>query len=148
MSKCLLLLLCNVKDLSICLRQSSIQITFDNSLQFAAASRIDGVTCTDQSAHRTVKLERKKRDARVHHSLWLCCPKNKDVFYLSRSSSHIPCHQVLHCRCWVDTVTFPVTVTQQSPAAVSMDTYQITTAPTVAKVPRHTWIFCICLGSH
>ncbi|KAM9729517.1 phospholipid transfer protein C2CD2L isoform 1-T1 [Menidia menidia] len=41
---------------------------------------------------------------------------------------------VLHCKCRVDTLTFPVTVTQQSPAAVSMDTYQITTAPMVAKV--------------
>lgn len=47
--------------------------------------------------------------------------------------------QVLHCRCWVDTVTFSVTVTQQSPAAVSMDTYQITAAPAVTKV--HTWTF-------
>lgn len=51
--------------------------------------------------------------------------------------------QVLHCKCWVDTVTFPVTVTQQSPAAVSMDTYQITIAPMVTKVQKHTtWIFC------
>ncbi|XP_019728910.1 phospholipid transfer protein C2CD2L isoform X2 [Hippocampus comes] len=41
---------------------------------------------------------------------------------------------VLHCKCRVDTVAFPVTVTQQSPAAVAMDTYQITIAPTVAKV--------------
>ncbi|XP_035034981.1 phospholipid transfer protein C2CD2L [Hippoglossus stenolepis] len=41
---------------------------------------------------------------------------------------------VLHCNCWVDTVTFPVTVTQQSPAAVSMDTYQITIAPMMTKV--------------
>uniref|UniRef100_A0A3Q1HQP6 C2cd2 like n=1 Tax=Acanthochromis polyacanthus TaxID=80966 RepID=A0A3Q1HQP6_9TELE len=41
---------------------------------------------------------------------------------------------VLHCKCCVDTVTFPVTVTQQSHAAVSMDTYQITIAPMVAKV--------------
>ena len=47
--------------------------------------------------------------------------------------------QVLHCALWMDTVAFPVTVTQQSPAAVSMDTYQITTAPTVAKVLKH---FC------
>ncbi|CAJ1064095.1 phospholipid transfer protein C2CD2L isoform X2 [Xyrichtys novacula] len=77
-----------------CRHGSSIQITFDSSLQLTAASAIDSVTCTDQSAHR----------------------------------------MVLHCKCWVDTVTFPVTVTQQSPAAVSMDTYQITIAPTVAKV--------------
>ncbi|XP_034746722.1 phospholipid transfer protein C2CD2L isoform X2 [Etheostoma cragini] len=41
---------------------------------------------------------------------------------------------VLHCKCLVDTVTFPVTVTQQSPAAVSMDTFQITIAPMEAKV--------------
>lgn len=77
-----------------CRQGSSIQITFDSSLQLTAASAIDSVTCTDQSAHR----------------------------------------MVLHCKCWVDTVAFPVTVTQQSHAAVSMDTYQITIAPTVAKV--------------
>nr|XP_057944101.1 phospholipid transfer protein C2CD2L isoform X2 [Doryrhamphus excisus] len=41
---------------------------------------------------------------------------------------------VLHCKCRVDTVAFPVTVTRQSPAAVAMDTYQITIAPTAAKV--------------
>ncbi|XP_073335956.1 phospholipid transfer protein C2CD2L [Pagrus major] len=77
-----------------CRHGSSIQITFDSSLQLTAASAIDSVTCTDQSAHR----------------------------------------MVLHCKCWVDTVTFPVTVTQQSHAAVSMDTYQITIAPMVTKV--------------
>ncbi|XP_071317165.1 phospholipid transfer protein C2CD2L isoform X2 [Trachinotus anak] len=77
-----------------CRHGSSIQITFDSSLQLTAASAIDSVTCTDQSAHR----------------------------------------MVLHCNCWVDTVTFPVTVTQQSPAAVSMDTYQITIAPMVTEV--------------
>lgn len=44
--------------------------------------------------------------------------------------------QVLHCKCWVETVTFPVTVTQQSPAAISMETYQITVAPMVAKVQK------------
>lgn len=48
--------------------------------------------------------------------------------------------QVLHCKCCVDTMTFPVTVTEQSPAAVSMDTYQITIAPMVTKVQKHTWI--------
>ncbi|XP_041863758.1 phospholipid transfer protein C2CD2L isoform X2 [Melanotaenia boesemani] len=80
-----------------CRHGSSLQITFDNSLQLSAASAIDSVTCTDQSANR----------------------------------------MVLHCKCWVDTVTFPVMVTQQSPAAVSMDTYQITTSPTVAKVVVH-----------
>ncbi|KAG9351453.1 hypothetical protein JZ751_022703 [Albula glossodonta] len=36
---------------------------------------------------------------------------------------------VLQCSCEVDTVTFPVSVTQQSPAAVSMDTYQVTIEP-------------------
>ncbi|XP_049897301.1 phospholipid transfer protein C2CD2L isoform X4 [Epinephelus moara] len=77
-----------------CRHGSSIQITFDSSLQLTAASAIDSVTCTDQSPER----------------------------------------MVLHCKCWVDTVTFPVTVTQQSPAAVSMDTYQITIAPMVAQV--------------
>ncbi|KAM3601779.1 uncharacterized protein V6R79_018863 [Siganus canaliculatus] len=77
-----------------CRHGSSIQITFDSSLQLTAASAIESVTCTDQSAHR----------------------------------------MVLHCKCWVDTVTFPVTVTQQSPAAVSMDTYQITIAPMVTKM--------------
>ncbi|XP_026183899.1 phospholipid transfer protein C2CD2L [Mastacembelus armatus] len=77
-----------------CRQGSSIQITFDSSLQLTAASAIDSVTCTDQSARQ----------------------------------------MVLHCKCWVDTVTFPVTVTQQSPAAVSMDTYQITIAPMMAKV--------------
>lgn len=44
--------------------------------------------------------------------------------------------QILHCNCSVDRVTLPVTVTQQSPAAISMDTYQITIAPVVAKVPE------------
>ncbi|KAE8288276.1 Phospholipid transfer protein C2CD2L [Larimichthys crocea] len=74
--------------------QSSIQITFDSSLQLSAACTIDSVTCTDQSADRMVLL----------------------------------------CTCRVDTLTFPVTVTQQSHAAVSMDTYQITTAPMVTQV--------------
>uniref|UniRef100_A0A8C2XDE8 C2cd2 like n=1 Tax=Cyclopterus lumpus TaxID=8103 RepID=A0A8C2XDE8_CYCLU len=77
-----------------CRHGSSIQITFDSSLQLTAASAIDSVTCTDQSAHR----------------------------------------MVLHCKCWVNTVTFPVMVTQQSPAAISMETYQITIAPMVAEV--------------
>lgn len=77
-----------------CRHGSSIQITFDSSLQLTADTTIETVTCTDQSAQR----------------------------------------MVLHCKCWVDTVTFPVTVTQQSPAAVSMDTYQITIAPMVTKV--------------
>uniref|UniRef100_UPI003AAF4B19 phospholipid transfer protein C2CD2L n=1 Tax=Centroberyx gerrardi TaxID=166262 RepID=UPI003AAF4B19 len=77
-----------------CRHGSSIQITFDSSLQLTASSAIHSVTCTDQSAH---------------------C-------------------MVLHCKCWVDTVTFPVTVTQQSPAAVSMDTYQVTIEPMVTQL--------------
>ncbi|XP_077448580.1 phospholipid transfer protein C2CD2L isoform X1 [Stigmatopora argus] len=77
-----------------CRNGSSIQITFDSSAKFITAPAIESVTCTDQSAHRTV----------------------------------------LHCKCRVDNVAFPVTVTQQSPAAVAMDTYQITIAPTVAKL--------------
>ncbi|XP_057676084.1 phospholipid transfer protein C2CD2L [Corythoichthys intestinalis] len=77
-----------------CRNGSSIQITFDSGVKFITAPAIESVTCSDQSAQRTV----------------------------------------LHCKCRVDTVAFPVTVTQQSPAAVAMDTYQITIAPTVAKV--------------
>ncbi|XP_054611052.1 phospholipid transfer protein C2CD2L isoform X2 [Dunckerocampus dactyliophorus] len=77
-----------------CRNGSSIQITFDSSLQLTDAPAIESVTCTDQSAQR----------------------------------------MVLHCKCRVDTVAFPVTVTRQSPAAVAMDTYQITIAPTAAKV--------------
>ncbi|XP_061903776.1 phospholipid transfer protein C2CD2L isoform X1 [Entelurus aequoreus] len=77
-----------------CRNGSSIQITFDSSLQFTATPAIETVTCTDQSAQR----------------------------------------MVLHCTCRVDTVAFPVTVTRQSPAAIAMDTYQITIAPTAAKV--------------
>lgn len=34
--------------------QSSIQITFDSSLQLTAASAIESVTCSDQSAHQMV----------------------------------------------------------------------------------------------
>ncbi|KAJ8280594.1 hypothetical protein GJAV_G00056650 [Gymnothorax javanicus] len=37
---------------------------------------------------------------------------------------------MLRCDCTVGTVTFPVTVTQQSQVAVSVDTYQVTIAPT------------------
>ncbi|KAL0993780.1 hypothetical protein UPYG_G00113850 [Umbra pygmaea] len=72
---------------------SSIQITFDSSLQFPASAAIESVECTSQSASS----------------------------------------MVLHCKCAVDTVTFPVTVTQQSPAAVSMDTYQVTIKPMLAQ---------------
>lgn len=77
-----------------CRHGSSIQITFDSDPQLTAASAINSVTCTDQSANR----------------------------------------MVLHCNCWVNTVTFPVTVTQQSHAAVSMDTCQISIAPMLWKV--------------
>ncbi|KAM4545272.1 phospholipid transfer protein C2CD2L isoform 2-T2 [Odontesthes bonariensis] len=84
----------NALNKQACRHGSSLQITFDSTLQLTAASEIESVTCTDQSANQ----------------------------------------MVLHCKCRVDTLTFPVTVTQQSPAAVSMDTYQITTAPMVAKV--------------
>ncbi|XP_071024529.1 phospholipid transfer protein C2CD2L isoform X1 [Oncorhynchus clarkii lewisi] len=77
-----------------CRHGSSIQITFDNSLQLPASAIVDSVTCTDQS----------------------------------------PTTMVLQCKCAVDTVTFPVTVTQQSPAAVSMDTYQITIKPMLAQL--------------
>lgn len=42
--------------------------------------------------------------------------------------------KVLQCKCSVKTVTFPVTVTQQSPAAVSMDTYQVSMKPMQAQV--------------
>lgn len=77
-----------------CRHGSSIQITFDSNPQLTAASAINSVTCTDQSANR----------------------------------------MVLHCNCWVNTVTFPVTVTQQSHAAVSMDTCQISIAPMLWKV--------------
>uniref|UniRef100_A0AAX7TFD9 Synaptotagmin-like mitochondrial and lipid-binding domain-containing protein n=1 Tax=Astatotilapia calliptera TaxID=8154 RepID=A0AAX7TFD9_ASTCA len=77
-----------------CRHGSSIQITFDSSLQISAASAIESVSCTDQSANR----------------------------------------MILHCNCSVDRVRLPVTVTQQSPVAISMDTYQITIAPVVAKV--------------
>lgn len=77
-----------------CRHGSSIQITFDHSLQLPASAIIDSVTCTDQSARS----------------------------------------MVLRCNCAVDTVTFPVTVTRQSPAAVSTDTYQITIEPMLAQL--------------
>ncbi|XP_066515089.1 phospholipid transfer protein C2CD2L isoform X2 [Hoplias malabaricus] len=77
-----------------CRQGSSIQITFDDSLQLPTSASIDHVTCTDQSAHS----------------------------------------MVLQCSCSVDTVTFPVTVTQQSPATVSIDTYHITMEPMKAQL--------------
>ncbi|KTF75677.1 hypothetical protein cypCar_00032984, partial [Cyprinus carpio] len=77
-----------------CRQGSSIQITFDDSLQLPTSASIDRVICTDQSVRS----------------------------------------MVLQCNCSVGTVTFPVTVTQQSPAAVSMDTYQITMKPMQAQV--------------
>ncbi|XP_067294903.1 phospholipid transfer protein C2CD2L isoform X2 [Pseudorasbora parva] len=77
-----------------CRQGSSIQITFDDSLQLPTSASIDCVTCTDQSVRS----------------------------------------MVLQCNCSVDTITFPVSVTQQSPAAVSMDTYQITMKPMQAQL--------------
>ncbi|XP_012690316.2 phospholipid transfer protein C2CD2L [Clupea harengus] len=56
------------------------------------------------------------------------------------SIDHVTCtdqssrSMVLQCICSADTVMFPVTVTQQSPAAVSMDTYQITIEPADAQL--------------
>ncbi|GAA6112295.1 phospholipid transfer protein C2CD2L [Tachysurus ichikawai] len=41
---------------------------------------------------------------------------------------------VLQCKCSFGMVTFPVTVTQQSPAAVSMDTYQVSIEAMQAQV--------------
>ncbi|XP_056602646.1 phospholipid transfer protein C2CD2L [Triplophysa dalaica] len=58
----------------------------------------------------------------------------------SASIDHVTCtnqsthSMVLQCNCSLDTITFPVTVTQQSPANVSMDTYQITMEPMVAQL--------------
>ncbi|XP_078538317.1 phospholipid transfer protein C2CD2L [Lissotriton helveticus] len=66
--------------------RSSVQITFEESLQLPATARISTVTCTDQS----------------------------------------DCSMVLRCEIIAEAVTFLVSVTQQSPAAVSMDTYQVT----------------------
>ena len=41
-------------------------------------------------------------------------------------SASMPClSQVLHCQLSAEEVMFPVSVTQQSPAAVSMETYHI-----------------------
>ncbi|XP_072886173.1 phospholipid transfer protein C2CD2L isoform X2 [Hemitrygon akajei] len=54
--------------------------------------------------------------------------------------SHVTCTEqseqsmVLCCNIAVDTIQFPVSVTQQSPAAVSMDSYQVTLAPLQAQM--------------
>nr|XP_006119780.1 phospholipid transfer protein C2CD2L isoform X1 [Pelodiscus sinensis] len=54
--------------------------------------------------------------------------------------SHVTCtdqadhSMVLHCHLSANAVKFPVSVTQQSPAAVSMDTYQVTLALLQAQV--------------
>ncbi|XP_053860820.1 phospholipid transfer protein C2CD2L isoform X3 [Malaclemys terrapin pileata] len=54
--------------------------------------------------------------------------------------SHVTCtdqadhSMVLHCHLAADAVKFPVSVTQQSPAAVSMDTYHVTLALLQAQV--------------
>ncbi|XP_015193045.1 phospholipid transfer protein C2CD2L [Lepisosteus oculatus] len=77
-----------------CRNGSSIQITFEDSLQLPSSASISHVTCTDQSEQS----------------------------------------MVLQCHCAVDTVAFPVTVTQQSPAAVSLDTYQVAMAPMEAQL--------------
>ncbi|TSY98092.1 Phospholipid transfer protein C2CD2L [Bagarius yarrelli] len=77
-----------------CRQGSSIQITFDDSLQLPLSASIEHVTCTDQSAHS----------------------------------------MVLQCKCFFDTITFPVSVTQQSPAVVSMDTYQVSMEPMKAQL--------------
>lgn len=39
---------------------------------------------------------------------------------------HISLFQVLHCQLAAEEVRFPISVTQQSPAAVSMETYHVT----------------------
>ncbi|CAL8364962.1 unnamed protein product [Lota lota] len=58
----------------------------------------------------------------------------------STAIEHVTCtdqsahSMVLQCDCRLDSVTFPVMVTQQSHAAVSMDTYQVTIEPVVAKL--------------
>lgn len=58
----------------------------------------------------------------------------------SASIDHVTCtdqsaqSMVLQCVCSVDAFTFPVTVTQQSPAAVSMDNYQISIEPVDAEL--------------
>ncbi|XP_059812801.1 phospholipid transfer protein C2CD2L isoform X1 [Hypanus sabinus] len=54
--------------------------------------------------------------------------------------SHVTCTEqseqsmVLCCNIAVDAIQFPVSVTQQSPAAVSMDSYQVTLAPLQAQM--------------
>ncbi|MBN3288181.1 C2C2L protein, partial [Polyodon spathula] len=59
---------------------------------------------------------------------------------VSASISHVTCtdqsknRMVLQCHFTADTVTFPVTVTQQSPAAVSMDMYQVAMEPLEAQL--------------
>lgn len=73
---------------------SSIQISFDSSLQLTTSCRIESVSCTDQSARQ----------------------------------------MVLQCKCRVGNMTFPVSVTQQSAASVSMETYLIHIVPVVAKM--------------
>ncbi|XP_072449415.1 phospholipid transfer protein C2CD2L isoform X2 [Chiloscyllium punctatum] len=56
------------------------------------------------------------------------------------SISHVTCtdqseqSMVLCCQLMVDAIQFPVSVTQQSPAAVSMESYQVTLAPLKAQM--------------
>uniref|UniRef100_A0A8D0GF97 C2CD2 like n=1 Tax=Sphenodon punctatus TaxID=8508 RepID=A0A8D0GF97_SPHPU len=57
--------------------------------------------------------------------------------------SHVTCtdqsdrSMVLHCHLSTDAVQFPISVTQQSPAAVSMDTYHVTLALLRAELVIH-----------
>uniref|UniRef100_A0A8C4SRR9 C2cd2 like n=1 Tax=Erpetoichthys calabaricus TaxID=27687 RepID=A0A8C4SRR9_ERPCA len=73
---------------------SSIQITFENSLQLPSTAAISQVLSSEQCGHS----------------------------------------MVLQCQVAVDVVTLTVTVTQQSPAAVSMDTYLVSIAPLQAQL--------------
>ncbi|XP_006037678.1 phospholipid transfer protein C2CD2L isoform X1 [Alligator sinensis] len=78
-------------------KQSSVQITFEESSHLPPTANISHVTCVDQSDHS----------------------------------------MVLHCHLSADAVKFPVSVAQQSPAAVSMDTYQVTLDLLQAQVEIH-----------
>lgn len=67
----------------------------------------------------------------------------------------MPClSQVLHCQLSAEEVMFPVSVTQQSPAAVSMETYHITLTLPPTQVEGvwemelgSRWFNCLCLFS-
>uniref|UniRef100_A0A7M4EIM0 C2CD2 like n=1 Tax=Crocodylus porosus TaxID=8502 RepID=A0A7M4EIM0_CROPO len=81
----------------LCPRQSSVQITFEESSHLPPTANISHVTCVDQSDHS----------------------------------------MVLRCHLSADAVKFPVSVAQQSPAAISMDTYQVTLGLLQAQVEIH-----------